>query len=165
MFDYRKDNLFIKAIIHELGHLIVGYIHGIVNTNNLIKLYVKADADRIDGHIIISDNYDCSDEEYVRFKIAGRVSEYICGYKKSKTLAYGTDRDYVMYSTNNDKVLIRQYFNETIQLLTPYKEAILAMKDCILNSKVQCDETKYSVLAYISNKECLQWLEKHITKE
>lgn len=47
MFDYRKDNLFIKAIIHELGHLIVGYIHGIVNTNNLIKLYVKADADRI----------------------------------------------------------------------------------------------------------------------
>ena len=53
MFDYRKDNLFIKAIIHELGHLIVGYIHGIVNTNNLIKLYVKADADRIDGHIII----------------------------------------------------------------------------------------------------------------
>lgn len=67
MFDYRKDNLFIKAIIHELGHLIVGYIHGIVNTNNLIKLYVKADADRIDGHIIISDNYDCSDEEYVRF--------------------------------------------------------------------------------------------------
>ena len=39
------------------------------------------------------------------------------------------------------------------------------MKDCILNSKVQCDETKYSVLAYISNKECLQWLEKHITKE
>ena len=37
MFDYRKDNLFIKAIIHELGHLIVGYIHGIVNTNNLIK--------------------------------------------------------------------------------------------------------------------------------
>ena len=70
-----------------------------------------------------------------------------------------------MYSTNNDKVLIRQYFNETIQLLTPYKEAILAMKDCILNSKVQCDETKYSVFAYISNKECLQWLEKHITKE
>ena len=124
MFDYRKDNLFIKAIIHELGHLIVGYIHGIVNTNNLIKLYVKADADRIEGHIIISDNYDCSDEEYVRFKIAGCVSEYICGYKKSKTLAYGTDRDYVMYSTNNDKVLIRQYFNETIQLLTPYKEAI-----------------------------------------
>lgn len=37
MFDYRKDNLFIKAIIHELGHLIVGYIHGIVNTNNLIN--------------------------------------------------------------------------------------------------------------------------------
>ena len=47
MFDYRKDNLFIKAIIHELGHLIVGYIHGIVNLKSASNL---------------NDNLNCSKE-------------------------------------------------------------------------------------------------------